>query len=353
LVAGDTNAVEDAFLRDRQTGETVRVSVNTAGQQGNSNSFFPMPSADGRFVAFESQASNLVAGDTNNNPDVFVRDRQTGQTTRVSVASDATQSNGYSSVDAISADGRYVVFMSAASNLVAGDTNNAEDVFVRDRQTGTTTRISVDSAGVQGNASSNGASLSADGRIVLFQSDANNLVADDRNGATDIFTRNVQTGRTQRVTLSNDGRESNGASGRPTMTPDGAAISFSSNANNLVAGDTNNQGDVFVRELGSAAPSAAAWAVAVSYAVGDTVTFDGVSYRCRQAHRSQSDWTPSAVPALWERVALGSGCPWATSTAYAVGDVVTFDGVTYRCLQAHSSAPGWEPPLTPALWQRL
>jgi len=123
-------------------------------------------------VAFDSAATNLVAGDTNDTHDVFVRDRQTGRTMRVSVASDGAQGNGHSFSPSISADGRYVAFYSYADNLVAGDTNSCYDVFVRDRQTGRTTRVSVASNGKQGNGSSDYPSISADGRYVPFESDA-------------------------------------------------------------------------------------------------------------------------------------------------------------------------------------
>src|SRR5690606_11863360 len=140
------------------------------GTQADRNSLVPSISADGRFVAFQSVATNLVPGDTNGNNDVFVHDRQTGVTQRVSVASDGAQGNGISTTASISADGRFVAFQSAASNLVPGDTNGATDVFVHDRQTGVTERVSVASDGAQGNANTSEASLSADGRYVAFQS---------------------------------------------------------------------------------------------------------------------------------------------------------------------------------------
>src|SRR5207247_327255 len=155
---------------------------------GNSAGFFAFPalSADGRLVAFQSDATNLVAGDTNGATDLFVHDRQTGTTERVSVASGGRQGNGFSAGPVLSADGRFVAFHSTATNLVAGDTNGATDVFVRDRQTGTTERASVASGGTQGNGSSAGPVLSADGGLVAFHSTAANLVAGDANGAYDV-----------------------------------------------------------------------------------------------------------------------------------------------------------------------
>jgi len=171
----------DVFVHDRVTGATTMVSVTPGGTDGNDDSDTPAISADGRYVAFVSWASNLVAGDTNWQSDVFVRDRVTGATTRVSVASDGTQANGLNRTPMISADGRYVAFPSEASNLVAGDTNGKPDVFVRDRVTGATTRVSVTNAGSQANGNSGRPAINADGRYVAFESDASNLVAGDTN----------------------------------------------------------------------------------------------------------------------------------------------------------------------------
>jgi Tol biopolymer transport system component len=169
--------------------KTTRVSISSAEGQGNSDSYDPSISADGRYVAFYSVASDLVAGDTNGTPDVFVRDRQAGTTKRVSISSTGTVGNGDSLDPSISADGRYVAFFSYASDLIADDTNAGSDVFVRDRQAGTTRRVSISSTGTQGNGASDSLSISADGRYVAFQSDATNLVANDTNGAWDVFVR--------------------------------------------------------------------------------------------------------------------------------------------------------------------
>ena len=169
-----------------QAGTTERVSVSTGGAQSNEDSYNRPGSisADGSYVAFASFASNLVSGDTNDTSDIFVRDRLTGQTTRVSVDSSGMQGNGWSYDPSISADGRYVAFNSEATNLVAGDTNDRRDVFVYDRVTGQTTRVSVSSGGTQGNGDYGSylPSISADGRYVAFDSDANNLVSGDTNG---------------------------------------------------------------------------------------------------------------------------------------------------------------------------
>jgi Tol biopolymer transport system component len=168
-------------------GVTERVSVGPGGVQGNGFSRDPALSADGRFVAFGSFATNLVPGDTNVQADVLVHDRRTGTTRRVSVGPRGIQSNGESRFPKLSADGRLVAFISQADNLVPGDTNNAEDIFVRDRRTGTTRRVSVGTGGVQGDLDSFFPALSADGRFVAFTSRATNLAPGDTNGALDVF----------------------------------------------------------------------------------------------------------------------------------------------------------------------
>lgn len=247
LVPGDTNGRADVFVLDRQTGQTQSMSVDSSGNQGNDRSEQPSISADGRYVAFWSDADNLVPGDTNGVRDVFVHDRQTGQTERVSVDSAGGQASG-SNCDqpAISADGRFVAFRSGAANLVAGDTNADVDVFVHDRQTGQTERANVDSSGAQSNGRGEYPTISGDGRYVAFWSDGDNLIPGDTNGRPDIFVHDRQTGRTQRVSVDATGAEANGESYEPAISADGRFVTFWSSANNLVSGDLNGQTDVFV-----------------------------------------------------------------------------------------------------------
>ena len=247
LVAGDANGSRDVFVHDRQTGATTLASVPLAGGFGNSDSFSPTISADGRFVAFLSTASNLVPGDANGRIDVFVRDRQTGATARVSVSSAGAEGDADCVfAPAIRADGRFVAFTTAATNLVPGDTNGVTDVFVHDRASGQTRRVSVSSAGAQGNAASGrGPSLSDDGRVVAFTSSATNLVAGDGNGVEDAFVRDLQTGVTARVSLASGGGEGNGPSGDPSISADGRFVAFSSSASNLIPNDTNGVPDIF------------------------------------------------------------------------------------------------------------
>jgi Tol biopolymer transport system component len=249
LMPEDTNGVGDVLIHDRQTGQTSRVSVSSDGIQGNGVSYNPSISGDGRYVAFASAADNLVPGDTNNMVDIFVHDRQIGQTSRVSVASDGTQGNIHSTgPTSLSADGRYVAFGSGANNLVPGDTNHSVDIFVHDQQTGQTSRVSVASGGVQGNSFSNFPSISADGRYVAFESNASNLVANDTNGWSDVFVHDRQTMMTSRVSVASDGTQGNYWSWRPSISADGRYVAFASFGNNLVPGDTNGYLDIFVHD---------------------------------------------------------------------------------------------------------
>jgi len=239
LVPEDNNDVRDVFVHDRQIGTTERVSVDSAGNQGNWHSADPAISGEGRFVAFDSGASSLVVGDTNGVSDIFVHDRQTGATQRVSVDSAGNQGNWHSADPAISSDGRYVAFESLASNLVPGDTNGVYDVFLHDRQTGATQRVSVDSAGNQGSAHGLDPAISGDGRYVVFHS-SSNLVPGDTNGMTDVFVHDWETAVTERVSVDSAGNQANNSSSDPAaIGADGRYIAFVSRASNLVPGDTN------------------------------------------------------------------------------------------------------------------
>src|SRR5688572_7972318 len=199
----------------------TRVSVDSSGAEANWDSDSSAISADGKFVAFESYADNLVAGDTNGFADVFVHDRATGITERVSVDSSGVEGNGNSHGPSISADGQVVAFYSYAKNLVAGDRSFDFDVFVHDRATGITERVSVDSSGVEGNSSSSSPSISADGQVVAFESYASNLVAGDTNGYWDVFVHDRASGITERVSVESSGAEGDNDSGYPSISADG------------------------------------------------------------------------------------------------------------------------------------
>ncbi len=236
LVTGDTNAKTDVFVVDRATDVVTRVSVGSGSVQGNGDSDSASLSADGRYVAFTSSASNLVGAlDTNGVSDVFVADRTTGAVVRVSVASGGTQGNNASDSPAISADGRYVSFTSTASNLVAGDTNAMADVFVADRTTGAVvSRVSVSTYGTQGNNLSTQSSISADGRYVVFESVASTLVPSDTNVASDIFLKDRTTAALTRVSVDDYGTQADDGSYYPTISANGLHIAFESDASNLV-----------------------------------------------------------------------------------------------------------------------
>ena len=213
-------------MHDRVSGETTILSIANDGTRVNSGS--PSISSDGRYVAFTSRAANLITGDTNERVDVFVHDRVTGETTLVSTASDGTQGNGDSNSPSISEDGRYVAFESEASNLVIGDTNENRDVFIHDRVTGETILafISIDST--VGNNLSGYPSISANGKYVAFQSWASNLVTDDTDENWDIFVHNVDTRETQRVSVLSDRDQGNLGSVSPSISADGRFIAFTS-----------------------------------------------------------------------------------------------------------------------------
>ena len=261
LVANDTNAnheeyykgIQDIFVYDINAKAHVRVSVHSDGSQADSRSDHGAISADGRYVVFDSLASNLVDNDTNDASDVFLHDLQSHQTTRISLDPLGNQLDASSGAADISADGRFVVFISDADNLVSGDTNNVDDVFVLDRQTGHYKRVNISSAGAQVTETSNmtwAAAISGDGRYVVFQSAADDLVADDSNGVADIFVHDLQQEKTWRVSVANDGGQANAQSAYPVISDDGRYIAFKSLASNLApGGDFNDASDVFRYDL--------------------------------------------------------------------------------------------------------
>jgi hypothetical protein len=259
LVAGDTNGVADVFVRTSSTGVVRRASLTSAGGQSSGAASAPALSGTGRYVAFVSSASDLVAGDTNGVADVFVRDLVGGTTARVSLTSAGGQSAGAASDPAISSDGRYVAFVSSASDLVAGDTNGVADVFVRDVVGGTTTRVSVTAAGGQVNGASATPSISPSGEWVAFASTATNVVSGDSNGVSDVFVARRTGGTVRRASapdaITKPFQQSNGASTKPQVTDSVSGftgggdpvVAYESQATNLAGTDGNGAGsDVFV-----------------------------------------------------------------------------------------------------------
>lgn len=306
LVAGDTNSQSDIFIHDVRTGTTTRASVNSAGAQvavsGGTNIVGPpsisasgrhvgftshaqgltsddtaqtnaylhdrqtrtievvsrsvhslvvdamasspvSPSADGSVVAFHSGNANVVASDTNSDPDTFIRDRTLATTTMISAGQDG--SNRHS----MTPNAQFVVFESSTENLVTGDNNGKVDIFVKDRVSGITERISVASGGTQANGSSRYASISRDGRYVTFLSDATNLVAGDANGHTDAFRRDRSTGQTIRVSVAANGAQNPLPSRSPAISGDGQHVVFESHGSTLTGVATKSWSQVFVRDL--------------------------------------------------------------------------------------------------------
>jgi Tol biopolymer transport system component len=270
LVSGDANNVSDVFLRDTTNNTTTLISVAAGGAAaGNARSEEPSISADGRFVSFTSFASDLVGGDTNSQPDIFVRDVQAGTTRRVSADSTGPNFTGNpndsSAEPFTSANGDFVAFTSRASDMVNGVTDRVDattpegqsgkvnDVFLRDLTSNdpatAVKMVSVNTAGnVSGNARSFDASVSADGRFVAFRSDASDLVGGDSNGKRDVFVRDMQAGVTTRISVATGGGQGNGDSDSPSISQDGRYIVFSSMADNLAAGDGNQDRDVFIHD---------------------------------------------------------------------------------------------------------
>ena len=257
LVPDDRNDASDVFVLVPGTG-LVRVSVSSEGDEADGASYEPDISADGRYVTFTSNAGNLVEGDANGQADVFVRDLLTGVTSLVSVSHRARGTDrspdGESSAPAISSDGGHVSFSSDAPDVVAGDGNHRQDVFLRDLAAARTQMISLGRGGRTGQnkAMARGfaavSDVSRDGKLVAFESDATNLAGRDRNRRTDVFVRDTARQSTRRVSVSTTNEEGSGASVLPTITPDGRYVAFSSRADDLVAKNARGL-DVFVRDL--------------------------------------------------------------------------------------------------------
>lgn len=249
LVSGDNNNKADIFRKNLTTGQTIRVSTNVTGVEADGASKEAQLSADGSTVVFTSSATNLISGDTNSKDDIYYKNLTTGVVERVSMSSASEQANGDSYKAYFSADGNKVVFVSSASNLIVGDTNNVADIFIKDLATKEVIRINVDKFATQANGNSDDARFSADSTKVLFSSDATNLVANDTNGVRDIFVKDLLTDDLIRVTTNKNGEQANGVSYNAQFSPDGRRVVFSSLASNLVADDTNGVVDVFVKDL--------------------------------------------------------------------------------------------------------
>jgi Tol biopolymer transport system component len=266
LVPGDVGGHRDVFVAHLSTHRIERVSVSSSGTEANGDSMpnvldvngGPSISRSGRYVAFQSSATNLVSHDTNSSGDVFVRDLKTNRTVRASVNTAGVQANDSSLHPALSGNGRWVAFVSNATNLAGGDTNGTTDVFVRDLRTHKTTRVSVTGRGGQSDGPSLRPNLSADGRLVVFESLATNLAGHDANRAAagldrmDVFARDLRTRTTQRISVSSKGKSGSAGSFSgfaPSISRNRRWVVFDSGASNLVNGDTNRHTDPFLRDL--------------------------------------------------------------------------------------------------------
>lgn len=287
LIAGDTNSGVDVFVASVRTGKVERVSVSNTGRQASLSSVDRAAiSGDGRFVAFASNADNLVAGDDNHKTDIFVRDRQANTTVCVSRNTANALGNGNSLAPAISDDGQVVAFCSYATNLVKEDTNQCLDIFVRDAKG--TVRASVSERGYQVWEASSSPTISSDGRYVAFQSTAPTIVARDANGKSDVFVFDRESGEVVCASVANTGDPGNDASYSPVISANGNSLLFSSRATDLVTGDTNNMADTFLCNLVSGlilrvsrpesgeADGASGASTAIS-ADGSTVVFDSAA----------------------------------------------------------------------------
>ena len=252
LVPGGNDKFYQVFLRDRLTGVTTRISTKINGNQGSDDSDLPSLSNDGRYIAFESDSPGLVAGDTNAWTDVFVRDRVTNTTKRVSVTATGAEADIGGESPSISADGRFVAFASS-DILTSNDTNLTEDIYVRDVVASSTTLVSIAGNGAISNGLSDSPSISANGRFVVFSSAATNLDGlADTDGGTDVFVRDLVAGTTQRVSLSSVGALAHGDAARPVISGSGRFVTYESTAADAVAADSNTVTDAFVydRTLG-------------------------------------------------------------------------------------------------------
>jgi Tol biopolymer transport system component len=247
LIPNDTNVLGDIVLKDRQTGALTCMSCLPDGTVGTGASTQPSLSGDGRFVAFQSAASNLVTGDTNGAIDVFVREIASGVISRVNLDSNGMQTiTGTSGQARLSQDGRFVSFASLATNLVSGDTNSVSDIFIRDRQASTTTRVSLTAAGAQTDGASTAAAMSADGNYIVFTSAAANITlpAEPSTLTVDVFLRDRVAGTTERLTSS---AATNGTCFDPAISADASVVAFNCPFTDLVPNDTNAARDVFYR----------------------------------------------------------------------------------------------------------
>jgi len=246
----DADGSSDIFRKDLDTGAVVRVSTSSTGVRASAGCYSAQLSADGNAVVFESDATNLGSvPDDGTTLDIFHKDIGTGKLTLVSSGTDGTRANSSSSNAQVTADGRYVIFETDATNLVPSDENGSSDIFIKNVQTGVLERVSVTADGVEGNLGSYGAKVSANGRYVVFESDATNLVDGDTNDSTDIYRKDLLTGAVERVSIGAGGIQGEFDCYRAQISGDGRYVVFQTSSRNLAPGDTNTSNDVFRKDM--------------------------------------------------------------------------------------------------------
>lgn len=315
------------YVHDRLTGETEWVSKDVTGGAPDGVVFEPAISGDGRYLSYYSWATDLVVGDVNNLQDLFYHDRATGETRLVSVTTDGTQANSVSGYAAVSRDGRYVAFQNLASNLLPGDSNGASDVYVWDARTGRHEVVSVSGAGALGFPDSYPPDISADGRFVTYYSTAGNIAP----GATAFraleYVHDRWTGATEMVSWGIDGGPANDHAYQPAISGDGTVVAYSSDATNLVATDAHGHEDVFAIRRGADLELRAA---SVALADPATLSVEGSAVRwgllLTQAEDAPADATPGARQAGGEIVAARLAWRPADALLYARIDLATLPG---------------------------
>jgi len=357
LVAADNNNAHDIFIRDRDSDgdgifdeggavSTSRVSIDSVGNEANAPSNNAAVSANGRFVSFTSSASNLVAGDGNNHADIFVHDLTNGQTIRLSTAADGVEANGDSDYSALSADGRYIVYTSSASNLVTTDTNNLTDVFLHDRDSDgdgifdeageiSVTLISHN-GGTQANADSFWPAISDNGQQIAFVSQADNLVADDTNSSFDVFVYGLSSGLVRRVSIAADGSEANNYSGYGdiAISENGRFIAFDSAATNLIPGDTPAFTTVYLHDRDSDENGIFDEAGTIA----NTRISTGINNQDSDDHAYMGDMSANGRFITFQSVA-NNLVPDDTNF---VDDVFRYDGTTGETERVSIATEGWE-----------
>lgn len=257
LVPGDTNFANgyygvDGFVWHRGTQQITRETLRSDGEQISTNSYSYMPGA-GTHIYFQTDAPSVVPGVVADEIEVYRRDLATGVVTHIPLAHNNNRMNG--KLINLQADnaGRYVVFTSYSDNILSNDTNGVQDVFVHDTQSGVTRLVSRTPSGQFPNGDSGAPMVSPNGTHIVFRSAASNLVTGDTNGVSDVFMYAISSQQVTRVSVTESGGQANGRSKDPAVCNDGKFISFASGASNLIAGDTNDQYDVFLQHVESGA----------------------------------------------------------------------------------------------------